>query len=475
MAVPEGILSYTWVAATAVVAPAVFGLGVVRLLGLGPGAGAATSWGFAYVIGQWLLAHATALWLLLGQPVPGVVLPIAAVALGISCCRLARKHVPPPAPQAAATRSWFVVGATSLAIAALAIECLQANAQPIRFSDEAEIWAGKAKVLYGAATIPVGEGLTIVSHGDYPNLNPLVQVLAFAASGRVLHWENRLPLQCFAVALVLLLAGALRRRARSWLAAAAVVACGSSLMTGIVTAAYADVPLACAALAAVDALLRWRETGSRVWWRLACGSLAAMLATKNEGAMLAIAILVPVAAWSWFVREPDGTRRQPSPRDLAWLLAPVVTLGLHLAFNAVHGLHNDIVGSGIGGGILSRFVSQAPTHVPAVAAFFASMAIDANLHRLLPLLCVTAAIAAVIGGGRRWLREPAAMVTCMFVLAAFGYAMVFVATPADVTWHLLTAAARTLEHVVPIATLALCITIAPRPPGAAAVTSAAAG
>lgn len=460
MAVPEGILSLAWVAATAVVAPTVLGLGIARRLGLRRGAGAATTLGLAYVVGHWSLAHLTAAWLALGQPVPGVVLPIVAIALGWLAGRR-RETTPLPTVDAAerVPGSWLFAVATILAIAVVAGECVLANAQPIRFSDEAEIWAGKAKVLYGAPTIPIADGLVTVSHGDYPNLAPLVQVLAFAASGRVLQWENRLPLQCFAVALLLLLAGALRHRSRPWLAAAAILACGSSLSTGICTHAYADVPLACAVLATVDALQRWRETGERAWWRLACLTLAAMLATKNEGAMLALAILLPFSLWWWCVPGTDGSRPRLRTGDLLFLLAPAITLGLHAAFNAAYDLHNDLVGSGAGGGLLSRLVTQAPTHGPTVAAFFARMAIDPGLHRLLPLLCLAAALAATIGDGRRWRREPAAMWTCMFVLAAVGYATVFVATPAEVNWHLATAAARTLEHVVPIATLALCTTV----------------
>jgi len=62
-------------------------------------------------------------------------------------------------------------------------------------------------------------------------------------------------------------------------------------------------------LATVAAQLRWRETGLRVWWRLACGSLAAMLAMKNEGALRASAILLPVAMWSRLARVGEGVRQ----------------------------------------------------------------------------------------------------------------------------------------------------------------------
>ena len=77
---------------------------------------------------------------------------------------------------------------------------LLAHAEPVRFSDEAVNWAAKAKVLYTAPNFDLKTGLDFfVEHPDYPLFNPLAQVLAFAGAGRVLHFENRLPIQFFAV------------------------------------------------------------------------------------------------------------------------------------------------------------------------------------------------------------------------------------------------------------------------------------
>jgi hypothetical protein len=474
MALPEGLLSWAWVAATAIAAPALLGLGVLRALGIARGARAGTLWPHGFVAGQFVLAHATAAWLWLGQPVPGVALPVAAALVGAVLLRRGA-DVAPAVPE---PRLPFTVRvAAVLAIAAFAHACVLAAALPVRFGDEAEIWAGKAKVLYGGTDVDLAVALPVVAHADYPTLNPLVQVLSFAASGRVLHVENRLPIQAFGVALLLLLASACARRARPGIAALAVIATGATLHTGAGTAAYADVPLACALLAVVDALLRWRETGERAWWRVACLACGAQLATKNEGAMLALAVAAPLLLQVWCTRRNGVSLAPPSPaasfppflpwprvgRELAWLAVPLTTLALHRVFNARYVLHNDLLRAGPDGtGLLGRLWGNAGERADDVAAAFGAMLVDPAPHRLLPLVALGAAAAALLAQGRRWLASPTAFVAGIALLGTLGYMAVFVSTPADPTWHLATAAARTLEHVVPLCALAACMAIAPR-------------
>src|SRR5712672_457982 len=275
MAVPEGLIAQAWTVLCAVLAPAVFGAGIVRWLGLGPAHGWRVFAAWSYLVGQYTLAHATSLWLLARQPLPGWCLPLFAL-LGGSALLLAhrrrgidRSDTPP------AHDRWLGLLCIVLAIVCID-QFLRVNVQPILASDEGDIWSAKAKVLYCADSMPVPFGLALYArHTDYPLFDPLVQVLAFASHGRVLQWENRLPIQCFGISLLLLLSAALGHYTSRWLAAAAMVAFTSSLFFQCTTTAYADVMVAFALLAAVDGWLRWQQTGERVWWRLCCFGLAA--------------------------------------------------------------------------------------------------------------------------------------------------------------------------------------------------------
>ncbi|MCA8950743.1 MAG: hypothetical protein KDE27_14670, partial [Planctomycetes bacterium] len=60
--------------------------------------------------------------------------------------------------------------------------------------------------------------------------------------------------------------------------------------------ACADTMLAFGVLAAAIAWLRWQASGAQVWWRLFCFALAAVVATKNEGLMLALVLLLAAGA-----------------------------------------------------------------------------------------------------------------------------------------------------------------------------------
>ncbi|MBL8754451.1 MAG: hypothetical protein JNK15_14200 [Planctomycetes bacterium] len=466
MAAVEGILSFAVVAATAIVAPTVFGLGLVRALGLPRGAGVRVQLAYAWLTGQVALAACTAAWLWLGQPWPGLLLPIVALLAG--AWLLWRCQPPAATGDALAAPSRTARGLTFAATAAVVLglvhDGMVVNAEPIRIGDEAEIWAAKAKALHGANDIELGQSLAMVSHADYPNLQPLVQVLAFAGSGRVLHFENRLPVQFFGVALLLLLSAAATRRAHTPVALAALVACSGTLATAGATRAYADTAVAFAALATVDALLRWHETGARVWWRLACLAAAALLASKNEGTMLLLAIALPTAAWSFARTAPERPRPALPRRELGWLLVPAVTWTLHRVFLHTFDLRTDLTDPALAGGrgLATRIVDQAATHGPQVAEYFGRMAIDPAAHRLLPIVFALAATVALASSRRRWLGEGAALLAAIAGSAIAGYALVFVGTHADLGWHLSTAAARTVAHVVPLCALGAAMALAPR-------------
>ena len=466
MAIPEGLLSYLWVAATAVLVPTVFGLGLVRGLGLAAHEGHRVHIAFAWLVGQFATAALTAGWLASGKPIPGPMLVGVALVIGLfGLFAFRNRGADAAAVTALVSRNrldWLVGAATAVVVAVLVLECLAANADPIRLGDEADIWAAKAKAFYAAPGLDLQLGLSMVQAADYPNLSPLLQVFAFAGSGRVLHFESRLPVQCFGIALLLLLSAACQRRAHPLLAMAAVVACSATLGTANVTRLYADTALAFATLATVEALLRWREGGGAAWWRLACCGAAAMLATKNEGAMLLLVVFAATAGWCWFARAAEQPRVRAA--DVAWLGLPMATYALHQDFLPAFAVRNAMLDASTAGGrgMFTRIVDQASTHAGPVLAWFGKMAIDPVPHRLLPLLFVVAVTAALATGGRRSLREPAALLFAIVFGGIGGYMLVFVGAQEPLDWRLPTAAARTVQHLVPLAALGVAMTIWPR-------------
>ncbi|HLQ38814.1 MAG TPA: hypothetical protein VK348_13475 [Planctomycetota bacterium] len=467
MAVPEGLIAQAWTVLCAVLAPAVFGAGIVRWLGLGPAHGWRVFAAWSYLVGQYTLAHATSLWLLARQPLPGWCLPLFAL-LGGSALLLAhrrrgidRSDTPP------AHDRWLGLLCIVLAIVCID-QFLRVNVQPILASDEGDIWSAKAKVLYCADSMPVPFGLALYArHTDYPLFDPLVQVLAFASHGRVLQWENRLPIQCFGISLLLLLSAALGHYTSRWLAAAAMVAFTSSLFFQCTTTAYADVMVAFALLAAVDGWLRWQQTGERVWWRLCCFGLAALLASKNEGSMLAVAAVVAVV----IVRLLQG-RRENGARlrwQWLWLLLPLGAVACNRGFNAWFGCSNDLldpVNTG-GHGLFGQIVALLGDRALPVVGFYGGMLVDRAQQRLLVLLLLVAALLR----GRRVLAGPQLLPLLTVVGALVGYMLVFVGTHFEVQWHLATAADRTVLQVLPTAVLALGMHLGG---GAAAARGAAA-
>lgn len=461
MAIPDGIASYLAVAAGSVVAPTVLGFGLLRWLGLGPAHGLRAAVGFGYVAGHYVLAHVTLAWLLLGRPGTGLALPVAALLVGLWLWRRSPRGAAAPAPREPSPWwSWLPV----LLLVACSVEAFTAaNAEPVRWSDEAVNWAAKAKVLYTAPGFDLRQGLAFfVEHPDYPLFNPLAQVLAFASAGRVLHFENRLPIQFFAVALLLLLSAALARRAHPLVAMLVLVAFAGTSFSYQAPTAYADVVLACATLAAAEALLRWRETGEPVFVAIACLATGAMVATKNEGLLLAGAVAAPFLAERLLRRRGPGGPPLPW-RLLGWLFVPLAAYALHRGMNGWFGIQNDLTNPalGQGRGLVARVVGQAGRNGGPVLGYYGRMLVDPAQHRLLPLAFLVAAPLAACRGTRAWLTSPTALLLAAFLCATAGYMAVFVGTIYDLKWHLDVAADRTMQHVLPLAAVGLAAAIAP--------------
>lgn len=460
MATAAGLIAMLPAGLGAVAAPALLGAGAVSCLGLLPRHGWRLFAAWSYLTGHFLQAWFTFAWVAAGQPVPGWLLPVLAAGLGVVLANVARRRAC-GMPGAGERGDPWVRAATVALVLLLVERCSVTSLHAIVGSDEANIWSAKARVLYAGGDLRGWLGTGYVQHADYPLLDPLAQVLAFASSGRVLWWENRLPLQGFGIALLLLLSVVVERRVGRWLAIAMLAAFTSTSFVHFAPTVYADVLLAFTLLATLDAWLRFRATADPSWWRLGCVAAAAMLATKNEGAMLALAVAGAAAATRCVTRGPLLPRLGGR---LGWLLVPLVTVGAGQGWNACYGLANDLTapGAGDGRGLFGRMLSWLPERAGPVAQHYGGLLLDGDATRWLVLAMLLAPLAT----GRGALRAGRVWPWLVVVFGACGYMLVFVGTTADaggpggpargLLWHLATAADRTLLHLLPTAVLAAC-------------------
>lgn len=439
----------------AVLAPWVLGMGCVRVIGLAPAAGRRCFFGWSYLVGQFVQAGITAAWLWLGQPIDGRWLPAIACVLGLL---LLHRSTPKGQVLPRKTDPWSA--AVLLALICYQLDCAMFEwLRPLVLYDGADIWAAKAKVLWCAHGMPLDFTSTYARHPAYPQLNPLVQVLAFAANGRVLLWENRLPIQFFGIALLMLLSAALERTTGRWIAAALLVAFASTSFAESSATAYSDVLLALGWFAMFDAALRWWATRERAWWRLTCCALGVVLAAKNEGSLLVVAALVATVAAALL---PSVRVGMPSPgRALGWLAIPVAVVCAGQYFNSYFGLSTDLTDPSLceGRDYLGQIAHFFAARWWIVLRHYGELLMGSSEGRLVLIMLFAPLVVAPSELLR--LRLVPWLAT---VIAIGGYMLVFIGTNAGgggpeqgLAWHLDTAATRTLLHVLPTAVLVIAL------------------
>lgn|GEM_PF-2977834 len=325
-----------------------------------------------------------------------------------------------------------------------------ANASLIVVGDEVGIFANKAKGLYLAADL--GAALDDIfrdagdrpstMHLDYPMLNPTLMVWSFSHAGEVLHLDNRLPIQACVLALVLLLASELRRAAGPLLATALlIVVVSSSPFRMSCIMATADGMLALGFLACAGLLERLRRQWSVGHARLLAVALAFMLASKNEGLLLALALMLP-ASVSWI--RAHGAR-VASGRLLGVVWAPLALVAAQALFNRAHAFSNDLFSTPQAKPLLTRALAQLGTHLPAtLRALFDHAVLNLEQSQLLlPGMSLLLLISP------RRLGPVRTITWVAVVLALLGIVTVYVATPHDIDWHLRTSMKRVLFHLLP--------------------------
>lgn len=446
---------------------------------------------WVYAAGTLAVALLLWVWTWVGLPLDvRLAWPLFASAAVLLWMTRARARPAPAAPPPSGSRIGWALLAAALVIAlgVTADRIAVSTAQLVAETDEATIWAAKAKAVYRSggfnaafreATGP--DARPFLHHADYPLLNPLLQLWVFIHRGAVVHLENRVPIQLCVPALLLLLAAAVRRVARPEVAALLVLALAGSAMTRMLTLyAYADHMVAFGWLLALDAWLRHGADGEARWWRLAMVGVTFTLWSKNEGVLLAATAVVAagVALLVRRARAGDGRGWQGAleqgglparARDLLWCLLPIAVAAVHFSANRALGFENDLFAAP--GWIGSLAPAELAQRAPTVAAYAARRALEPPLSiGMVPVLFLALII---LFPGRVW-RSRLAVPALSFALAMAAYVLVYVATYHPLPWHLETSFARVSYQLTPALALWICAFAAElwpalRPPSAAAV------
>jgi hypothetical protein len=455
-----------------------FGAALLLALGVRPRADRLAFAGHSWFAGALALAVLLHGWLLLGLPLARAPFVATAVAMAALLAALgARRGVAaeaaaPTAPAAARARIPWLALAVVAALALTADRIVHANAVAVVMEDEAEIWAGKAKALFvaGGFGARLGPLAADLSHADYPPLDPLLQLWTYVLAGRIVHVENRLPLQWGTIGATLLLASALRRRASPAVAAGLLLLWSAAPETGeTVRFANADGLVAFALLGAADAWLRFTEGGGAGWWRVAAVELGALVWAKNEGDLLLVAALA--AGGVALARDAALRRRVRSlGRQLLWLALPLLLVAVHVAINRRFGWRNDLMQPAgdvppLWRGIVRRLDFASMARIATAFARELFFREDPTGRLVAGQACLVAAfLGPALLGARAVRRGGAAAVTLALLFGLAGLFCVYAATPNDLEWQLRLSAHRVLYDLVPTAVLALGVVFGAREP-----------
>lgn len=444
-------------------------LGAATALGLGfdPRREACTFLGLAWGAGVLLT---TALLFALyhaGMPPTGALFPLLLVLLGLGGILAFRRTVggTPPPTSPGWERGLFAL-AVVVALAATLSDSARAAFQPILDGDEAHLFALRAKIAF------VGEGFgehfraetgerNFVRHPDYPLAAPLLHLWAYLRAGEIVHATNRVPIQLFMPALLLVFAGALRRRVRPALAAVSVLALAVLPTYGRLSRdALTDGVVAFCVVLAADGWMRWREDGDLRGPRLVALGFGLALFSKNEGAMYGVLALVAVGLG--FALRSRAPRTPGVGASRIWWLLPLGALAMTAGFNAAHGFRSDIwTGSPFQGEYGPRpwevLASESVGRLGTVLGFLARRHLASFPGTIaLPLMgCLLVLVAP------RRVTAGALLVPWIFLgLSTVALALAYLATFQPLDWHLHTSAQRVGWQTIPALLLVVSVALA---------------
>ena len=462
-------MTLSWLELASVFAvPLLLGAAILRALGLRARDEPLAFAGWAYVAGTLGVGLVLFLWLLLGWPLEARRLVPVCLVLACASWAYGLRWAPgSPGPRADAAVHWSRIerwsSATVVALLLIAslTWILATSLEPVVEGDEASIWAHKAKLLFSAGGL--GDALRVEAmqyprtHLDYPLLNPLLQLWTFAHAGEQLHVENRLPIQGFMLALVLVLASALRRALRPALAALLLLLVVQTVsFQAHLRAAYADGMVALGLVCACAAWLRWKESGSRTWWRLTMLSCAFLVWSKNEGLFYVMLGALVAGASAWLSRRSERGETPPLGRELAWVLLPLSIVAATWIHNGRMGFRNDLLSEASPADFLASFPGRIRPILSALWKHACAEPRHTN-HVFVALL------ALLLASPVRVLRGRTRFAALWVVAILAGDVAVYLATPHDLAWHLSTSLPRVVFQALPLAALCLAVVAASDP------------
>ncbi len=351
---------------------------------------------------------------------------------------------------------WFFGLVVLFVVSAVLLRIASASLEPMIANDEAGIWSQKAKVLWLARgfndTYPRFLDLWPTPQKDYPLLNPLLQIFEFAHWGRITLIANRLPMQALSLGTVFVLAAGLRRRLRPSLAALILLMVASwRLFAWDSFEGDGEVLVVLGSVMALDGWLRFRLDDDKAALPLLATGLSILAWSKNEALMITASLVVAALILGLL----HLLRRRPIPKPgkaLLVLLPPLLILGLGRAVNAHFGFESPWARDPRGT-LLDFFLRQFSSYSPIVLRYFWEEVFFYARHSgfvaLAFLLWVLAFPRKTLGNWTIALPGLGLMGTWVAVMA------VFIATPAEVHWHLITAAGRVAFQTMPACALLL--------------------
>jgi hypothetical protein len=376
-----------------------------------------------------------------GSSTVGVLLSLGLAALAaVHATRLGlRSLAQPSVPRFSFRTAVFAIAFVS-ALATLLVALLSL---PHGWWDAWGIWNMHARFLYRGGP-DWTDVFLLPMYSDYPFLLPSI----VAGGWALLHNEHTVvPMFVaflFTALTIALMIGSVSVRRNDWLglaAGAALVAAPEFLRHG----AYqmADVPLGFYFLLAFS-LLQLSEISSHRAILVAGAGLSAGLAawTKNEGMLFAAVLTL---AWTGSVLLRDGVRA--AAKNARWLVAGMAPVLLVLAaFKILLAPPNDMTSAGDSMWMRlsdsSRFLVIARGYAGSLLAFG-----NGVVHPVVP---VAALVVLAAGRGGRWQLSSAQLCTLLTIVGtALGYAIVYLATPHDLVWHIYTSLDRLLMQLWP--------------------------
>jgi hypothetical protein len=380
-----------------------------------------------------------------------VILGVEVVLLGaLAALAWRQRAIPGPGPGTSATTLWTALPGVALAVMMglfLIAFVSASDLNPQGGWDAFSIWNLRARFLlhtetwrYAVTPYPVG------AHMEYPLLLSSVIARGWTYTGSPSSAVPIVTAGVFAVALVMLLVSALslERGAGIGLLAGVLLLANPSL-TNQAPSQYADIPLSFFFLAALVLVVRGGKSARPVRDLSLAGALAGFAAlTKNEGALLLVALVAAIFVGAWRAAGWRSAVRQsgifvlgalPALLLLLWfkMIAPPDPLTGQMTANLGQKIGNAGRWIQVAGGFLKQIWELYVFPAPALAL----LAVTAGLLRLRP----------------RPERSLGPWIAVLIALA--GYFAIFMVTGNDLDWLFATAIDRLFLHIWPAFLLAV--------------------